>query len=155
MAQLFKRILCPIDFDDNSTAALEVAVALANQNGAALSAVHVVSVPASGLGYPIEPYDRLGATERKKLEALIGHHVPADLAWRAIVKVGNPAEEIIATAEEVEADLIVMATHGRAGVTRLLLGSVAERVIRGSSRPVLAVRSEPEAARTARKVARA
>ncbi len=140
MSQLFKTILCPIDFDDSSAAALDVASALASQNQAMLHALHVVFVPASSLGYPAEPYDRLGREEHKRLEQMIRAHVPGHITCRATTKIGSPVEEIISEAENLDADLIVMGTHGRGGVPRLLLGSVAECVMRGSGRAVLTVR---------------
>jgi len=140
MRELFRKILCPVDFDDDSIVALEFAAEMAARHGARLHAVHVVFVPASSLGYPAEPYDRLGRTELKRLEDLVEERVPKTVAHDVSVKVGNPAEEIIRTATEVDADLIVMATHGRAGVPRMVLGSVAECVIRASDCPVLAVK---------------
>lgn len=140
MAQLFKKILCPVDFDACSAAALKVAVDLANQNEAVLHALHVISVPGSSLGFPADRYDRLARSEHERLRNMLVAQVPVHLSFDASVKVGNPAEEIIAAANELDADLIVMATHARGGVPRLVLGSVAEEVIRGSHRPVLAVK---------------
>jgi nucleotide-binding universal stress UspA family protein len=138
--ELFRKILCPVDFDDDSIVALEFAAQMAARHKALLHAVHVVLVPASSLGYPAEAYDRLGRTELKRLEHLIKERVPKAVACEVSVKIGNPAEEIIKTAAEVDADLIVMATHGRAGVPRMVLGSVAECVIRASDCPVLVVK---------------
>jgi nucleotide-binding universal stress UspA family protein len=140
MAQVFKKILCPLDFDACSAAALKVAADLASQNHAHLHAMHVINVPGSSLGFPAERYDRLARIEHERLKDVLRAQVPNHLSWEASVKVGNPAEEIINAAEELDVDLIVMATHGRAGVPRLVLGSVAEYVIRGSDRPVLAVK---------------
>jgi universal stress protein A len=140
MDPLFKKILCPIDYTDDSVAALKMATALARQNGALLQSVHVVPVAASDLGYPAAAYDRLRRLERKRLEETIRSSVPENFPCDAIVKIGNPAQEIIATAAELDVDLVVMATHGRAGVPRLVKGSVAERVIRESGRPVLVFR---------------
>lgn len=142
MAAVFKRILCPVDFDRNSMAALDLAATLAKQNDAALFAIHVVFVPASALGYPAEPYERLGQTQHADLAKLVQAHVPAGLPCETSVKVGNPAAEIVRMAEELKADLIVMATRGRTGLPRAVFGSVAEGVMRNSRCPVLAFKPE-------------
>jgi len=113
MDHLFKKILCPIDYDNDSS---KVAAALARQNGALLHSVHVVRVAASDLGHPAAAYDRLRRLEQNRFEETLRSSVPDNFPCNAIVKIGNPAQEIIATAAELGIDLVVMATHGRAGV---------------------------------------
>ncbi len=147
MPELFDKILCPVDFDRNSMGALEVAVKLALQNRAPLCTLHVVPVSLSSLGFPREPYIDLAESEKTKLEKITRWSVPAEVRNEVTVKVGNPAEEIIKAAEDLDVDLIVIATHGEAIIPRFFLGSVAERVVRESTRPVLTVRSRKPAAR--------
>ncbi|MBV8136230.1 MAG: universal stress protein [Deltaproteobacteria bacterium] len=137
---MFKKILCAIDFDRNSMAALDFAGSLAKQNNAFLHGLHVVSVPMGGLGYPGEPYKRLGQVEQQNLQTLLNAHVPAEVRCESMVRVGKPAEQIVTAADELEVDLIVMATHDRGDVSRAIFGSVAESVLRTSHRPVLTVK---------------
>jgi nucleotide-binding universal stress UspA family protein len=133
------KILCPIDFDVNSLAALDMARDLSQENGASLHVLHVVVphypliVSAPFLAERAHQYARIRLDEiaRGSLRS-VDHHL--------LLKTGDPAGTIISTAEEVGADLLVMATHGRTGVPRFFLGSVAERVVRESSCPVLTIR---------------
>jgi len=141
MPELFGKILCPVDFDRNSIAALDIAVKLAQQNRAVLHVVHVVPVALSGLGFPREPYDHLAESKKTKLEKITRGLIPPEVRNEVTIRVGNPAEEIVKVAEDLDASLIVIATHGKTGVPKLFLGSVAERVVRESTRPVLTVRS--------------
>ena len=141
MAALFQKILCPVDFDDNSIAALDSARDLATA-GAKLYLVHVVVPIPPPPNMPVEPYPP-GSVDRAKarLEQIGRERLGGKVAFESCVRVGNPATEIIATSAEVGADVIVMATHGRRGVARLVLGSVAERVVRESKVPVLTMRA--------------
>jgi len=148
--QVFKKILCAVDFDNNSLAALDFAARLATQNNASLHPLHVVAVPVAGLGYPSTAYERLRHSAQRNLEEITGRHVPAEVACSAIVRVGDPADAIIATANELDVDLIVMATHARSGIDRIVLGSVAESVLRRTNRPVLALTWQAAAAITSR-----
>ena len=142
MHQVFKRILCPIDFDASSAKALELAASLASQNGARLSAIHVISIPASSFGYPIRPYESLARIEQEHLKVFVRTNVPANISCETFVKIGDAKHEILAAADEGNVDLIVMASRRRSGIPRLVLGSVAEGVLHGSNRPVLIVRPE-------------
>lgn len=150
------RILVPVDFSEPSAAALERALELAEPGNLAL--LHVLSWPTADLGYftPVtdkeQALQKLGAAFR---EAALHRAWPADKPPRLLVREGfPPAEEIIDTARREKADLIVMGTHGRRGVSHLFLGSVAERVIRGAPCPVMTCRRgapapAPESERTA------
>lgn len=137
-----RSILCPIDFDDNSLAALRHARQLAAAASATLHVLHVVRlIPTpSEIVQSIGPDGEASAQQRLR-----------EVAERELVDVKNEihtkialtsdiARSILATARDVKADLIVMATHGRSGVAHFLLGSVAEAVVRNSSCPVLTVR---------------
>jgi len=143
MIQL-KRILLPCDFSELSSEATKYACALAEQFEAELHLLHVhenVVVPEYGMGID---WDRLMQEARNAAEARMEEVL--DPAWqegRKIVKVtaeGPPFLQIIRYAKEHEIDVIVMATHGRSGVSHMLIGSVAEKVVRKAPCPVLTVR---------------
>ena len=145
MIQLFRRILCPIDFSEHSFAALAVALKVAQQNDARLYLLNVAPVPAGAAGFapaPMEPYPFLDKDRQEQL-AKIGHErIPASVRYETLVISGDPAEQVLNAARGLEADLIVMGTHGRKGISRLMLGSVAERVVRESPTPVLTAHSK-------------
>ena len=141
MAKFFKNILCPIDFDDNSIAALRYARDLAKEQDATLHVMHVVFVPLASPGFPLEPYPVVSEEPSNlELQKIAREHLDGKVRYELASRSGRPAETINQAAEDLGVDLIVMATHGRTGVTRLFLGSVAEHVVRSSSRPVLTIR---------------
>ena len=143
-----RRILCPLDFSRFSRHALEQAVALARESGAVVSALHVFSVaPVADLvvaGAPtaIEPL-RGTAPNRaallSELREFTGDVDTAGVTLRTAIDGGDPVARIFDHAVDEAADLIVMGTHGRTGFERLLLGSVAEKVLRKAPCPVLTV----------------
>jgi nucleotide-binding universal stress UspA family protein len=145
MAELFAKILCPIDFDENSLAALDLAAKLAQHHHAALYAMHVVMVSMSALGFPEKAYDQIAHSGKTRLMEIARTRIPADVRCEVDVKVGNPAEEIVKLAEDIDVDLIVMATHGKSRLPAALLGSVAQKVVRESQRPVLTVKARAPA----------
>ena len=150
-----RRILVPVDFSAPSKAALAVAGEMAQAFGAKIDLVHAIDVPsyappgqplviASPASQPLETYllTRAGndmADFRKELPEATQQHVD-----RIILEVGLPTERILDLVESGDYQLIVMGTLGRTGLKRLMLGSVAERVLRHSSCPVLTVKA-PEA----------
>jgi universal stress protein A len=140
-SKLFKRILCPIDFDDNSLKALDFASRLASQNDAELYLLHVCSTVFVPLGGSVT--DPVGAEQsaRQKLEEVTARHLP-DLRCQLLITTGDAAERAIAVQSALEVDLIVMGTHGRRAVPRFFLGSVAERVVREAACPVLTIRQD-------------
>ena len=141
MTAPFERILCPVDFDDNSMA-LDYARELAAHGGGKLFLVHVVMPIPPPPNLPIEPYPPASVDKAKvRLEGIAKERLEGKVPYEFCVKVGNPAEEIISTSAEVGAQLILMATHGRRGLKHLVLGSVAERVVRESRVPVLTLRA--------------
>lgn len=153
MAKFFKKILCPVDFDDNSMAALDTAAELARDNDALLYLMHVIFVPVTAPAFPLEPYASVSAEPAKlHLEKIARERLGRKVRHEIVVKIGTPADQISAAAEDLDVDLIVMATHGRSGVAHLFLGSVAEKVIRSAGRSVLTVRPKVSASkRTVRK----
>jgi nucleotide-binding universal stress UspA family protein len=130
------RILFPTDFSHLSDAALRHATTLARESGAVLLIVHVEEPPlAYGGGemyYGIPDPDR--SEVRRMLEAVVPTDPKVPFEHRLVL--GDPADEIVRIAEEENVDLIVMATHGRTGFKRLLMGSVAEEVVRRAQCPV-------------------
>jgi len=134
------RILVPIDFSTGSDAALEMATSLARDSGGSLILVHAEIIPLSASGgeylYAVSepPTEELLA----KLNAIVlpDSHVPVERRLLA----GDPADVIIRLAKSEDVDMIVMGTHGRRGLTRLLMGSVAEAVVRAAPCPVLTVK---------------
>jgi nucleotide-binding universal stress UspA family protein len=140
-----QKILFPTDFSPASQEALRWATSLARDNGATMLIVHVEEPPmAYGGGemyFPIEE-------NREELRKSLVQVVPADHAvpFEHMLLVGDPAEAIAQTAEKEACDLIVMGTHGRTGLTRLLMGSVAEAVVRKAKCPVVTIKQPAEVA---------
>lgn len=141
MAFPFRLILCPVDFDDSSMDALETAANVCRQNDGTLFVLHVVPLIVLPTGTPvyIDLYKGQEEAALKSLEGIARKRL-AGLKYELATRIGNPPETIIKAEKETRADLVVMATHGRRGLSRFLLGSVAEVVLRESTCPVLAVR---------------
>src|SRR5207245_4915308 len=76
----------------------------------------------------------------RELEKLARQHLPSNFPYRIVLRTGDPASLIVAVAEELPADLIIMPTHGHQGIVHMIVGSVAERVVREARRPVLTIR---------------
>jgi len=131
-------ILVPTDFSPESLAALDYAAALAKKSGGNLHVVHVseVDFAAPGPAVPGRPSQLSDAEVTERLEAMTGGPIAAAVHGRT----GRAFDQICRLAREIEADLIVMSTHGRTGLKRLFLGSNAERVVQHSESPVLVVR---------------
>jgi len=154
MAQ--KTILFPTDFSHASDAALPHAEALARQSGARLLIVHVEEPPlAYGGG---ELYYGIPEPSSERILKMLEDVKPVDpsVPFAHRLTMGDPAGEIVRVAADEGAEMIVLGTHGRTGVTRLLMGSVAEAIVRRAPCPVLVYRetterlsaSRPEPART-------
>ena len=142
MVQLFRKVLCPIDFSENSLAALNVALKVAQQNDAKLYLLNVAPVPAGAAGFqpvPMDAYPFHEEDRQEELAELARERIPDAVRCETLVMSGDPAERVLETARGLAADLIVMGTHGRRGLSHLVLGSVAERVVRESPVPVLSV----------------
>ncbi|MEO8905735.1 MAG: universal stress protein [Polyangiaceae bacterium] len=140
---LFQHVLVATDFSECSKRALDLAVELAQKLDAQLTVTHVWEVPAYGYGPGMYvPGDFLapieGAAQARLNEALdaLKQRFPSA---KGVLRTGAPWDEILAAALSVHADLIVIGTHGRRGLSRALMGSVAERVVRLSTVPVLTV----------------
>lgn len=146
---MIRRVLHPSDFSGASRAAFAKAVEMAKANRAELLIVHVLAplVPMAGNGY-ISPsaYEQIAASSKawaqKKLNALLAKAKAARVRTRGLLLDGVPHDQIVRTAKSKKADLVVMGTHGRTGVARFFLGSVAGRVVAAAPCPVLTVRGK-------------
>ncbi len=142
----FETIVCPVDFSDYSHHALRYALSLAKLFEARLVLLHVVEMPFlpsySMAGVPdlSMPVEELEENAREHLEEELEQCRAEHPDVEAEVLIGTPFVEIIDFAREAGADLIVMGTHGRSGLRQLLIGSVAERVVRKAPCPVLTVK---------------
>jgi nucleotide-binding universal stress UspA family protein len=148
MAFPFKTILCPFDFDENSEMALDKAVEIARHFGSSLILVHVLPLVLT-LGEvppPAALYEDQAKAARTKL-ADIAKNKLAGLKNEFHVYTGDVIGGILRAQSEHQCDLLVMATHGRSGLARMFLGSVAAAIVRKASCPVLTIREEPAGAR--------
>jgi nucleotide-binding universal stress UspA family protein len=142
----FRHILAPTDFSDYSKKAVASALELAKKFGARLTILHVVEPPP----YPIEGFvpssvsasflEDLERQATQDLARVVPEAEASGVEVRRVVIVGTPYRQIIDTAEAEQVDLIVMATAGRTGFSHLVLGSIAERVVRTATCPVLTIR---------------
>ncbi len=146
---LYDQIVVPTDGSASSQPAIDHAIDLAAAQGATIHGVYVVNL-ASFSGVPTEgSWEGVSAAlERegeKALEMVEDAATARDVPVELVRLEGRPSQQIVEYADENDADLIVMGTHGRGGLDRLLLGSVAERVVRSSSIPVMTVQGPAEA----------
>jgi len=145
----FKKILLPVDFSHSSDAAISFASSLAADSEALLMLLHIgENSPAylagyGGFSYTPEFHEKVVKENRELLER-IKPTIPG-IKYEHQYLDGNPAKEILGFAERENFDLIVIGSHGRTGLSRLLLGSVAEAVVRGAKCPVLTVKQPTEA----------
>lgn len=140
-----KKILAPTDFSEASLKALDQAVELAKQLGAEVHVVHVVPLLMYAIAPDVVPDDpqferRLKEKLAARLEEVASRLRGRGAEIHTLLVDGNPGHEVGEVAAERGFDLVVMATHGRSGLPRLMLGSVAERTVRSSKVPVLTLR---------------
>lgn len=140
---MFSSVLCPIDFSDQSTRALRYATALAGHAGGRLTVIHVAHpllVEAAAAGADVSAVTR---EIHGELRTAVAQVTSETASWgpqiETKVTTGDAAEDIVRYASDQGASLIVMGTHGLTGYRKLLLGSVAERVLRSAPVPVLVV----------------
>lgn len=142
-----RRILHATDFSSASKRALDTAVDLARKNKAELVLAHVlvpnIVYPADSMADPVF-YVEIEKTTRRQAEAhlqkLVGQVQKARVKVKGLLLRGTAHEQIVRAAKNRRADMIVIGTHGRTGLKRLLLGSVAARVVAEAITPVLSVR---------------
>lgn len=136
-----KKILVPVDFSKCSIKALQYAIPFARQFGAELTLLHVIQ-PAVVLqssemmlpGVPESTEDALQSLEELRKS------IREDIASKSLVRTGSPHIEILDAAKELDIDLVVLSTHGRTGLSHILLGNTVEKVVRRAGCPVLVVR---------------
>lgn len=141
-----KKIIFPTDFSHTGDAALEMATSLARDSDAKLLIVHVEEPPmAYGSG---EMYYGLPDPDEEHLKELLSNVVPTDekVPYEHHMITGSPASAICRLADDQNAEMIIMGTHGRTGVMRLLMGSVAEEVVRRAPCPVLTFKQPAQTA---------
>jgi nucleotide-binding universal stress UspA family protein len=136
-----RTILHPTDFSNYSNYAFRLACSLARDYGARLVVLHVAQPPTAVIGEGVMPLPT--AIDLRPLHEQLHQLRPADptmLVEHRLVE-GDAAVEILRVAEEIKCELIVLGTHGRTGLSRLLMGSVAEQIVRKASCPVLTVKT--------------
>ncbi|MDQ7815933.1 MAG: universal stress protein [Melioribacteraceae bacterium] len=144
--ELIKNILVPIDFSDYSKNALRYAVQFAKQFKAKMYLIYVVEpmiYPADfSMGQVAIPSMDADLQNRadEELKSLAKNFIESSIKSETIIRTGKPFVEINETAKDIDADLIIMATHGHTGVEHLLFGSTAEKVVRKAPCPVLTLR---------------
>jgi len=147
-----KRILVPTDFSARSRPAIHAAIELAREFSAELKVVHVIGpMPAAMPTSPgeaavsVEIYrDALHDDSRRALDDLVKQWIPEDVTCSTALEWGTPAESIVDAANTSHSDLIVICTRGMTGLSRLVMGSVAERVVRLSDVPVLTLQADDD-----------
>lgn len=147
MAQ-FRKILVPVDFSETSNFALDYAIDMATKLGASVTVMHAFELPIYGF-----PDDALVASAEvapgivngstQALAATLADRKKSGVTLESALRQGPADKEIVDLARLAGADLIVMGTHGRRGLARALLGSVAEKVVRTAPCPVLTVHGPP------------
>jgi nucleotide-binding universal stress UspA family protein len=145
-----RRILWPTDFSDASYEALRTANELSVHFSAELILIHAIPPVPLMPGYDAPVginsalyLNEMEATAKDSLNRLSQERVSGEVNLRKMVVHGNPADEIVRTADEVNADLIVIATHGLTGWRHFIFGSVAEKVMRMAPCPVLSIQVPP------------
>ena len=147
-----RRILLPTDFSGCANYALPYAAAIARATGAAIICVHVVEPIAPAVGYSGLPEPMPIADISEQLEDSAERELPqlarcedfSGLDVEQVIVHGDAAAEIVHVAGEREVDLIVVSSHGRTGLGRIIFGSTAEAVVRHASCPVLVVKPPPQ-----------
>jgi len=141
-----RKILCPVDFSESSEHALRYALAFASAYDAELEVLYVLELPflpaysTAGVPNLSLPVDRMQQQSKEQLDRLVERYRGVHPKIGGHTTVGAAFVEIIREAKSGQFDLIVMGTHGRTGVKHMLIGSVAERVVRKAPCPVLTVR---------------
>jgi nucleotide-binding universal stress UspA family protein len=139
-----EKIICALDLSDHSETVAEYAAMLAGMSGAGIVAVYAAPTLTQYTGFHVPPntidnfVGEIVTGAEKAMANFVAEHFNG-LPVTAKVVVGYAAEEILALADAEQADIIVMGTHGRKGLDRILFGSVAEKVVKNSSLPVLTI----------------
>jgi nucleotide-binding universal stress UspA family protein len=140
-----KKIMIPTDFSEYSNHALKYAVTIAQSFQAKLYLMHVCELPLTSPMLPAEPYPTATRAQEQREEEKTLKRLAEELRTRGmdaepVFELGRPYMEIVRAAKELDVDLVILATHGRKGLTHLVFGSTAEKVVRLSPCPVLTVK---------------
>ena len=140
MPNPFRRVLCAVDFTPITRTIIETARHIAQEGNGTVILLHVVPMPVEAMGQPLMVEPLAGAEDdaRHRLNSIAAETLTR--GYEILVVTGDPANSILEEAAHQGADVIVMATHGRTGLSHFFLGSVAERVVRESPIPVMTVR---------------
>jgi nucleotide-binding universal stress UspA family protein len=139
------KILCAVDLSDHSRQVAQYAAMLAKATGAHLVVIYTAPSLSQYVGFHVPPntienfVGEIVSGAEKAMETFVAENF-AGLPVSSKVLIGYAAEEIIARANEENVDMIVMGTHGRKGIDRILFGSVAEKVVKNAKQPVLTIR---------------
>lgn len=144
---VLKKILCPVDHSESSYLALKYAISLALKDRVKIYLMHVIDFRLYDTGIYMFGVMKPSGIDMDKIHADLLKSLPEGttdlLEVETIVVEGVPYNEIVNTAKEIGADMIVIGTHGRTGLAHFTLGSVAENVVRKAPCPVLTVRMPP------------
>lgn len=140
-----KKILCAVDLSEHSSTVAAYAATLAQATGASVHVVYTAPSLSQYVGFHVPPntienfVGEIVAGAEKSMEAFVEENF-SGISVTSQVLIGYAAEEILNRAEDEDVDMIVMGTHGRKGIDRILFGSVAEKVVKNSRKPVLTIR---------------
>lgn len=141
----FKKILCGTDFSESSYHALDYGLRFAKASDGTLLVVHLVHVPSGDL-LGEQAYTLNFAEVRNQMQALLDDLYTTRLQsypkTELLIDFGDPSQQLIKVASDRDVDLIVTSTHGRSGLSHLIMGSVAEKIIRHAPCPVFVVRAD-------------
>ncbi len=142
-----KKILVATDFGEPAGRALDCAIDLAAALGASVTVVHALDLPMYGSGATAVAaalsIPEIERASKEALDAALAERRGRGVSLTGMVREGHARDEILAVAKEIGASMLVVGTHGRKGLERALLGSVAERIVRTAPCPVLVVPLEP------------
>lgn len=142
-----KRILVPTDFSDLARRAVRHAGMIAQHSGGEVTVLYADTFlppphfTAEQIPDLVRGIEQSKTAAKELLNRCAGETLGSNVRWRAVLAEKDPVDAILATADAMDAEMIVMGTHGRSGVNRLMLGSVTENVLRRATRPVLTTRA--------------
>ena len=137
-----QHILVPVDFSHDSEHAVEAAIGLAQQFEARVTLLHAIHIPEAAEVNLAAYMDKIRSEADQSMTSRLQRVQEAGVTAEAVTVIGAPSQTIVDTARDRRADLIVMGTHGRTGLRHMLIGSVAERVVRLAPCPVMVVPRE-------------
>jgi nucleotide-binding universal stress UspA family protein len=141
-----KHILVPTDFSDPSDRAVTMALELARAFDARVTLLHVWSIPNTGYAEALSwPIDAMQSAAQRALDGAVAHTKRNYEKTDGLLREGNEWKQVLEVVDELGVDMVVMGTHGRKGLPRLVLGSVAEKVVRLCPVPVLTVAAPKQA----------